>query len=185
MHDPRLCAKPVGSSSDRARQFKRGLLGYGTSSTRKEGQMISGCVVSIIDGDTLVILESGEVQDKVRLAGIDAPEHNQDFGQSSKQNLARLIFGKNVWCVWRKTDRYGRTVGVIYLGGQDINLEQIKSGLAWHYKEYEKEQDLADRKAYSSAEEDARAKHLQIWSIRNPTPPWEFRHQRGRERSAE
>jgi endonuclease YncB( thermonuclease family) len=33
-----------------------------------------------------------------------------------------------------KYDRYGWVLGKGLLDGEDVNLEQIKAGLAWHYK---------------------------------------------------
>ena len=70
-------------------------------------------VVHIADGDTLTVVTDGQNQVKVRLAGIDAPERAQPFGERSKQSLARLVAGKPVEVRWHKRDRYGRVVGQI------------------------------------------------------------------------
>jgi endonuclease YncB( thermonuclease family) len=60
--------------------------------------------------------------------------------------------------------------------GADINLEQIRRGLAWHFKRYEAEQSSEDRGAYARAEEDARARLRGMWGSSKPlVPPWEFR----------
>ena len=83
-------------------------------------------------------------QFKVRLAGIDAPEKGQDFAHNSKQNLWYLVFGKSVLLQSRKLDRYGRIVAKVSIGQLDVNLQQIKAGLAWHYKQYESEQSAYD-----------------------------------------
>ena len=34
-----------------------------------------------------------------------------------------------------KTDKYGRAVGKVKIDGKNANLEQGRSGFAWHYKE--------------------------------------------------
>ncbi len=47
--------------------------------------VIKGRVVRVSDGDTIVVLDAQKVQHKIRLAGIDAPESKQAFGQVSKQ----------------------------------------------------------------------------------------------------
>jgi endonuclease YncB( thermonuclease family) len=59
---------------------------------------------------------------------------------------------------WSKRDRYGRTVGKLMLGGVDINLEQIKRGMAWHYKNYQNEQSQEDRDDYAQSESQAQGK---------------------------
>jgi hypothetical protein len=87
-------------------------------------------------GDTVTVLDADHRQHKIRLAGIDAPEKAQPFGQRSKENLPRLVFGREVVVEVGKTDRYRREVGKISIDGIDANLEQVKAGLAWHYKAY-------------------------------------------------
>jgi endonuclease YncB( thermonuclease family) len=61
-------------------------------------QTIVGRVIGITDGDTIkiTVLESNRTQRKIRLAGIDAPEKRQAFGNASNQNLARMAFNKEV-----------------------------------------------------------------------------------------
>lgn len=138
-------------------------------------QTITGKVVAVADGDTITVLDSNKKQWKIRLEGIDAPEAKQDFGEKAKQNLAGLVFGKTVQVVTGKTDKYGRTVGKVTLAGRDINLEQIKAGLAWHYKAYEKEQSVEDRKLYADAELQARDINAGLWAQPNFIAPWDFR----------
>lgn len=140
---------------------------------------ITGRVVGVSDGDTITLLDASNIQTKIRLAGIDAPEKKQPFGQRSKANLSSLIYNKNVTIEWQKTDRYGRTLGKIIVGDQDANLAQVRNGFAWHYKAYEREQSSTDRTTYASAEIDARSKHLGLWQDANPIPPWDYRHGTG------
>jgi endonuclease YncB( thermonuclease family) len=139
---------------------------------------LTGTVVGISDGDTLTLLDSAKVQHKVRLAGIDAPEKSQPFGERSKQDLARLAFQKQVTVEWSKLDRYGRVIGKVLVDGDDVCLGQVRAGLAWHYKEYEREQSPLDRERYSQAEEEARKGRRGLWRDPAPTPPWDFRRSR-------
>ncbi len=94
-----------------------------------------------------------------------------------------MIFGKEVTVVYSKTDQYGRLVGKILLDGKDINLEQVKAGMAWHYKEYQREQTPEDRELYARAEDEAHAARLGLWQDNDPTEPSAFRKEekRGRE----
>lgn len=136
--------------------------------------LMTGEVVAVADGDTITVLSEG-VQYKIRLSGIDAPEKSQAFGNQSKQSLSDMVFSKTVVIDFNKRDKYNRIVGKVLLNRNDINIEQIKRGLAWHYKQYEKEQELADRSNYANEEYIARRDKRGLWAESKPIPPWEFR----------
>lgn len=138
----------------------------------------SGRVVKIVDGDTIDVLTSDKQPVRVRLAGIDAPERKQAFGLKSKETLAELVGGKAVIVSWNKKDRDGRIIGKVMLGDQDICLEQIRRGMAWHFKKYEREQSAADRVAYARAEVRARERAVGLWSEKSPEAPWDRRRAR-------
>lgn len=140
-------------------------------------QTLNGRVVRIADGDTITVLDVTNTQHRIRLQGIDAPESHQAFGTQSKQNLSALVFDKEVTAMCDKTDEYGRLVCKILLDGRDIDLEQVKAGMAWHYKEYEQEQSAEDREAYARAEDEARNARRGLWSEANPIEPSEFRRE--------
>jgi micrococcal nuclease len=133
-------------------------------------ELLYGKVVGISDGDTITVLDASNTRHRIRLNQIDAPEKSQDFGQRSKQSLSDLVFGRNVQVDVSTRDRYGREIGQVLVNGTDANLEQVKRGLAWVYRQYAKD------RAYFAAEEAARANRIGLWSQPNPTPPWEFRH---------
>lgn len=136
---------------------------------------LSGLVIGVADGDTLTVLDAQFQQHKIRLAGIDAPEKRQPFGQRSKQSLSSLAYGRPVRIEAGKTDRYGRVVGKVLVNGVDVNREQVLRGFAWHYVAYAREQSTADRERYAIAEISARAERRGLWSMPNATAPWEFR----------
>ena len=56
-------------------------------------ETLTGRVVRVTDGDTIVVLDTSKVQHKIRLQGIDAPERGQAFGTKSKENLSVLVAG--------------------------------------------------------------------------------------------
>lgn len=134
-----------------------------------------GQVVGVTDGDTVTVLDEQKQQHKVRLAGIDAPEKKQPFGQRSKESLSDAVFGKRVSVEWDKFDRYGRIVGKIVVGTQDVNLGQVEAGLAWWYQRYAAEQSVSDRRLYELAEDEARRGRLGLWSEAEPVAPWDWR----------
>lgn len=142
------------------------------------GDSFSGRVVGVADGDTITVLVNESDQYRVRLSGIDAPEKSQPFGQKSKASMSDLVYGKDVVVEWAKKDRYGRTIGVVLVNGQEAGLSMLRDGLAWHYKKYQHEQSPADRERYRLAEDAARAERVGLWSDEAPIPPWEWRHKK-------
>ncbi len=138
----------------------------------------TGNVVGVADGDTITVLDAGKVQHKIRLTGIDAPEKKQPFGNRSKQSLSDMVFNKTVTVETDKRDRYGRELGKVLADGKDVNLEQVRAGMAWHYKAYERTQPATDRTTYAAAENEAKAAKRGLWVDPEPTPPWEWRHRK-------
>ncbi len=136
---------------------------------------LTGRVVGIQDGDTITVLDASKTQHKIRLAGIDAPESKQAFGTRSKQNLSDLVHNQQVTVEWEKRDRYGRPVGVVLVNGKDTNLEQVRAGMAWWYRQYANEQTPKDRQLYELAENEAIAAKRGLWADKQPVPPWEWR----------
>jgi endonuclease YncB( thermonuclease family) len=134
-----------------------------------------GRVTAVQDGDSIIVLDDTFTEHRVRLGGIDAPERSQAYGQAAKKSLSSMVFGNTVRVVWEKTDPYGRTVGKVLFNGQDINLKQIQSGYAWHYRQYQSEQRLEDREAYAQAEIVARQARIGLWQEPEPIPPWRYR----------
>ncbi|GAB3483729.1 thermonuclease family protein [Polaromonas eurypsychrophila] len=143
-----------------------------------QADTLLGKVINVADGDTITVLDDTNTQHKIRLAGIDAPEKRQAFGNVSKQSLAEQVAGQSVAVEWDKVDRYGRKVGKVLLAGLDCNLVQVKRGLAWHYKDYQREQSPTDQQSYAAAEVEARAARLGLWRDVEQVPPWEFRNKR-------
>lgn len=141
-------------------------------------ESLAGQVVGVSDGDTITLIDSTKSQHKIRLTGIDAPEKNQAFGQASKKSLSDMVFNQYVVVSWEKRDRYKRILGKVLLKDQDVCLEQVKRGMAWHYKKYEREQSSEDRTLYSKAEQNARKQRVGLWSDDAPIEPSEFRHKK-------
>ena len=129
----------------------------------------TGKCVGVTDGDTVVVLNDGK-EVKIRLQGIDCPETGQDFGKKAKQFASAMVFDKNVEVKEDGKDKYGRTLGTVIVAGKNLNLELVKAGLAWHYKQYSTDKELAD------AENKAKEAMLGLWGMNNPVPPWIFRH---------
>ena len=152
------------------------LVGCGaTAVVSAEAREVVGRIVSVADGDTVTLLDGEKRQHKVRLDGIDAPEKGQAFGERSKQSLSEVAYGRDARADCQKTDKYGREVCKVYVDDGDVGLDQIKRGMAWHFKRYEREQRPEDRRAYADAEVEARKAKRGLWRDPQPVPPWDFR----------
>jgi len=123
----------------------------------------------VTDGDTLVLLTKDKQQIKIRLAGVDCPEKTQDYGNKATLFVRELCYNKEVKVIQTGTDRYGRTLGILYVDSINVNEVLVRNGLAWHYKRY------SDSHRLDSLEQIARKEKLNIWSLSNPVPPWEYR----------
>lgn len=145
------------------------------ASVAANAEAIQGSIVEVSDGDTVTLLTAQKQQVKIRVQGIDAPERSQAFGNVARQAMAKAVFQKDVEAQCSSTDRYGRKICVIYVNGMDAGLHLVSQGLAWHYKQYEREQSPRDRASYSYTEENARAQRVGLWTEPNPMAPWDFR----------
>ena len=113
----------------------------------------------ITDGDTIIINDI-----RIRFTGSDAPEsyffgktqtcldgkgREWECGNAATQKLKELINNQTVRCTDEGQDRYGRTLGICYVGDIDLQAEMVKSGMAVAYlrysDRYEKEQNYAKK----------------------------------------
>jgi len=136
--------------------------------------VLVGTVTRVVDGDTIVVeLSSGVI--RVRLYGIDAPEHNQPGGYESASTLRSMVERKQVSLEPINQDRYSRMVAKVFLGRTNVNAEMVSRGEAWVYRHYVRGPD----RQWCTFEAEAREKRLGLWKARNAIPPWTFRHHTG------
>ena len=140
--------------------------------TTAQSAELTGKVVGVHDGDTLTLLVAGNQQVKVRLVGIDAPELAQPYGQKSKQALSDLAFGKEARVESAGPDKYGRTLGTVYVGAVNVNAALVSQGVAWVYRQYPHPPEL------ERLEEFAKNNNAGLWALQpdQRIPPWEWRH---------
>ena len=127
--------------------------------------------IFVVDGDTV----KGNIDSKritIRLVEIDAPEMDQPFGVESKRFLEKLIENKKVTLIAEGKDRYGRTLGEVFVNKDNINEKMVKSGFAWVYDRYVKSSLLY------SYQDEAKSKTLGIWQSENPIAPWVWRRKK-------
>ena len=131
-------------------------------------------VQRVLDGDSVLISQGGTTLE-VRLAGIDAPEHRQPYGNAARDELQRLVRGQQLTLKVRDQDRYGRTVALLVReDGLEINEELVRRGAAWVHRSYG---DLD----WFSLETQARQAEVGLWGLSEPAvPPWEWRQRQPR-----
>lgn len=130
--------------------------------------MAPAWVTSVQDGDTITVRREDGQPQRVRLAGIDAPERAQPHGLEARQALATRVQGRHVMIRVRGRDRYGRWVGSIRTDGTDVGLWLVQGGWAWADR-YTRDRRLR------TAEQQARIERRGLWVAPSPVPPWAHR----------
>ena len=109
------------------------LMGTSASAEVRESVTIKSCY----DGDTCRTT-AGE---KIRLACIDTPELRGKRAQMARAKAARdrlqgMVVGRSVSLRRITTDRYGRTVGELYVAGMNVQQAMVASSHAEIYWKY-------------------------------------------------
>lgn len=107
------------------------LLAFG--SPVRTSSTVHGTCTWVCDGDTVYVQITLFTRIKVRIAGEDAREHGQKYGEESKKFLIRLLYKRKVSVQIVDRDRYGRYVDIVRCENRDAVLEILKAGLAWCY----------------------------------------------------
>jgi len=100
-----------------------------SSFCKGNARCFNGTVTKITDGDTLEVNNIS-----IRLALVDAPEYNE-VGGSEAREFALSICPIGSTALVDEDDNqtggsYGRTVGVVYCNGRNLNEEMVKNGFA-------------------------------------------------------
>jgi micrococcal nuclease len=113
-------------------------------------------IAKIVDGDTVdVIIDLGfglYKKERVRIAGIDAPEsrtrdlNEKKLGLEAKEYLTNCLNNANIIIIrTEKEGKYGRLIGWLYADGNvtSLNEQMINKGYAWAYNGGTKQKDYA------------------------------------------
>jgi endonuclease YncB( thermonuclease family) len=132
-------------------------------------------LVSVGDGDTIRVSTADGERITIRLACIDTPEMAQGAsGKAAREALIAMLRPGSLEIKPQTIDRYGRTVAEVFAAGRNLNLELVRTGKAFVYRQYLAQ---CDQAAYLGAEATAKRSNLGVWR-EGVIPPWEFR--RGR-----
>jgi micrococcal nuclease len=140
---------------------------------------VTGTVTGVSDGDTITVLTTSGLVEKVRLIGIDAPETGQaPHDEQSLAALSSLVRGKSVTLTTdvQQRDQYGRLLAYVWVGQVFVNLEMIKRG---HAVLLTIPPNVKHTEAFTAAQAAARKAGLGVWSAKSPlkVQPGEYRKQ--------
>lgn len=148
------------ASRPQARQFPR--------------ELLPGRVRRVVDGDSIEADVTGFGRLSIRLANVDAPEHDQPWGREAREALATLMRGGRPEFRLLYRDQYARVIGLVSVKGIVVNEQLVRDGHAWAYEQYLPEWHRARYKGYERAAQDSRAG---LWGAQaKPVPPWEWRY---------
>lgn len=133
-------------------------------------------VERVLDGDTFLgrLVGSprpdgtrlrGDSLVSVRLAGIDAPEHGQPWGDRSRSALVALLGQDTVEVRVVDLDRYARVVGLVSRGPVEVNARMVATGDAWMFRRYSRSPLL------DSLERSARLDRRGLWGLSEAMEP--------------
>jgi len=120
-------------------------------------------VTRIIDGDTMELNN----HEKLRLSGIDTPEHGEPYYDAAKDYLTNLVLGREVRVETgrRKRDNYGRMLGYMYLDTILVNAEILKQGLGRMYLFPDNRHDQVILDQLFMAQHLAMAEQVGVWAL--------------------
>ncbi len=152
---------------------------FGAVQARGASSSVTGVVTRVADGDTFWLrvqgagAEPGAKPIKVRLLGIDAPEHCQAWGAQAKAALESRVLNRQVALRVRTTDDYRRSVATLELGGEDIGAWMVSRGHAWSTRFHR------SPGVYAAQERSARAARRGLFASGDPVEPGAFRKAHG------
>ena len=131
-------------------------------------ETVQARVTRIGDGDSLSVCIDG-YEARVRLLYIDAPEYRQPFGKEARRSLHEMCAGEMASLTSEGKDRYGRILALVRCRQMDVNVEQVRRGMAW-VSDLDK-----PARAFYIAQQRAREATLGLWIDPSPIAPWQWR----------
>ncbi len=123
---------------------------------------LSGRPSRIISGDKLVLTTDDNQHIQIQLLGIQAPPLSTPLGRASRKQLSTLVAGKPITVEFRIRNRWGHPLGKVLLGGADINLRLLSTGVAVHKPDF---QTVLENNLYSQTMQRAKRLKLGIWAL--------------------
>lgn len=135
----------------------------------KEDEVI---ISRVIDGDTIIVINKEGKEERVRLLLIDTPEsvhpteEEQKFGKEASDFAKKHLKQGEIVTLEKgnpEKDKYGRTLAYVFVEGVNFNQLILEEGYA--RVAYVYEPNTKYLKEFKEAENRAKTKNLNIWSI--------------------
>jgi micrococcal nuclease len=145
----------------------------------KSSTALRGVVTKVSDGDTFwwrpeQCEEGSRCRPvKVRMLGIDAPESCQEGGEESTRVLRARLLDQTVEVRSSARDVYGRILGEVHLGSEDVGAWMVRQGHAWSYRH------RRSMGPYQQEENQARQARKGLFAQASPQDPALFRKAHG------
>ena len=126
--------------------------------------------LKVVDGDTIHL--NGE---KIRFAGIDAPELKQTCikegeenpcGEMAKQIIIDKIGNNTVECISNGKDQYKRILAECFINNESLSSYIVRHGYGFAYRRYSKK--------FIIDEDYAKSNRAGMWSMKFEYP-WDYR----------
>jgi micrococcal nuclease len=124
----------------------------------------SAFVSYVIDGDTIVVVLSGE-EKRVRYIGMDTPEREDPYYTEATEANKKLVYQQEVWLEKdvSEVDQYGRLLRYVYtLDAVMVNESLVCSGFAVVFT-FPPDVRYADR--FVECQKTARSAGLGLWGL--------------------
>jgi endonuclease YncB( thermonuclease family) len=135
----------------------------------------------VFDGDTIGVSKGWFNFITIRLDAIDCPENGQDWGDTAKYGLIKMIGGRKVRFEEHGRDCYGRTLATLYIKKHsenkwlNVNERMITLGHAWVLRQFYDHLPKERQNKLNALETWAKSKKVGLWNTANPIPPWNWR----------
>lgn len=144
---------------------------YSQGHAQKEIDTLQAQPVRVIDGDTYEV-QAGTDTLTLRLAGVDAPETSQPYGEDATRVARELIGDRPLTVLITDTGYYGRYVARVRIKGFSLSRLLVSRGMAWVSPQY-CEFDACDK--WRDIQAKRRSQNMGLWAQAEPVPPWEYR----------
>lgn len=134
-----------------------------------------GYVVKLEDGNTISVSRSKENMSDttiLRMYGADAPSLRQPYGPQALALMQQMMpVGTKVTVDPVGTDEKGIVMALVQVGGNSVNYQMIREGLAWVNRQTCKAMFC---RRWHIQEQQAITEKRGIWSLELSTPPWQW-----------